>query len=174
MKITNLTLVLLFTTSILAAQKPPTVLATNLNSSKSNVYRLIYPGHFFSSEKALAFLHELENAQLSNQRTAKGWIAQNMKRYAKQQDVAVQVSFFTERQYKDCSNCKKYCKGRCVQDPGADCVCISHSEPNLRTVGGSGDFITVILLSEKILDEQTSLAQVEAYIVNRKPVIRTN
>jgi hypothetical protein len=174
MKAINLLLAFLLATIVLSAQKTPVDLASNLNNSKSNINRLIYPKHFFSTEKAKAFLGDLENAKLQDQRAAKNWVAQNFKRYAALQNLDVQVSFFAERQYKDCTVCKKSCKGRCVQDPGADCVCISHSEPNLRTVGSTGDVITVILLSEKVLDEQSALAQVEAVIAAKKATVKSN
>ena len=43
--------------------------ATNLNSSKSNVYRLVYPGDLVTQEQASAILAELDKIGLVMRRS---------------------------------------------------------------------------------------------------------
>ncbi|HUR30656.1 MAG TPA: hypothetical protein VMZ69_04440, partial [Saprospiraceae bacterium] len=67
-----------------------------------------------------------------------------------------QTLVYSFRQYADCSVCKQNCKGRCVQDPGADCICYYHSEPNLR-MAQSERTGSMILLSQDTTQEGSDL-----------------
>lgn len=138
------------------AQKSMAIQTANLNLSKSNINRLVYPGTNFSSANAKNLLLELENLHTTDQEKMKMWLTNNFKRFSTGSGEIKQIFVFNLRQYEDCTNCKKFCKGRCVQDPGADCVCISHSEPNLRTTDKSPVGFVVFLYPTE-LDESKAL-----------------
>src|SRR4030095_3970932 len=136
MKYILLVLGVLFLFGHLTAQKNETVLTSNLNLSKSNINRLVYSGNMVTSTNAQSLLTDFEKANLPDEAAMKTWLAANFKRYSINPDQVKEVFIFSGRQYADCTDCKKTCKGRCVQDPGSDCVCMYHnppSDPNLRT-----------------------------------------
>ncbi len=55
--------------------------ATNLNSSKSNIYRLTYPGDLVSREQAKAILAELDKLGPTDEARLKRWLPANFKRF---------------------------------------------------------------------------------------------
>ena len=55
--------------------------ATNLNSSKSNVYRLTYPSDLVSREQAKAILEELDKMGPADEAKLKQWLPANFKRF---------------------------------------------------------------------------------------------
>jgi hypothetical protein len=54
--------------------------ATNLNSSRSNIYRLTYPTDLVSSDQAKAILAELDRMGPADEAKLKQWLAANFKR----------------------------------------------------------------------------------------------
>lgn len=121
-----------FCSSFIFSQKNPVTQTSNLNLSKSNINRVVYPSGMMTSAAAQTMLVDLGKANLPEQSKQKAWLVNNFRKYNLDADKIKQIIFFPLRQYEDCTICKKYCKGHCVQDPGADCVCIQHSDPNLR------------------------------------------
>ena len=55
--------------------------ATNLNSSRSNVYRLTYPRDLVSSDQAKAMLAELDKLGPADEARLKQWLPANFKRF---------------------------------------------------------------------------------------------
>jgi hypothetical protein len=55
--------------------------ATNLNSSKSNIYRLTYPSDLVSREQAKAILEELDKMGPADEAKLKQWLPANFKRF---------------------------------------------------------------------------------------------
>lgn len=55
--------------------------STNLNSSRSNIYRLTYPGDLASSAQAKAILAELDKMGPADEAKLKHWLAANFKRF---------------------------------------------------------------------------------------------
>ena len=55
--------------------------ATNLNSSKSNIYRLTYPSDLVSQEQAKALLAELDKMGPADEATLKKWLPANFRRF---------------------------------------------------------------------------------------------
>ncbi|MGB4837879.1 MAG: hypothetical protein WBP08_02690 [Saprospiraceae bacterium] len=147
------------------AQKSMAIQTSNLNLSKSNINRLIYPGTNFSSANAKNLLLELEKLHTTDQEKMKMWLTNNFRRFSNGSGEMKQIFVFSLRKFEDCTNCKKFCKGRCVQDPGADCVCISHSEPNLRTTDTSPSGFMVFLYANE-LDESKALEMSMSVIQN--------
>ena len=55
--------------------------ATNLNSSRSNIYRVTYDTEVMSSAQAAALLAELDKLGPSDEATLKQWLAANFKKH---------------------------------------------------------------------------------------------
>ena len=55
--------------------------ATNLNSSKSNIYRLTYPSDLVSREQAKEILEELDKMGPADEAKLKQWLPANFKRF---------------------------------------------------------------------------------------------
>jgi hypothetical protein len=55
--------------------------ASNLNSSRSNVYRLTYPTDLVSAAQAKAMLAELDGMGAADEARLKRWLAANFKRF---------------------------------------------------------------------------------------------
>jgi hypothetical protein len=64
-----------------------------LNSSRSNIYRLIYPASEISQAQATAILAELDKIGPPNEATVKRWLAQNFKRHGVQADQIKEILF---------------------------------------------------------------------------------
>jgi len=58
-----------------------TAWGTNLNSSKSNIYRLTYPSNLASPDQAKAILAELDKMGPADEAKLKQWLAANFKRF---------------------------------------------------------------------------------------------
>lgn len=149
------------------SQKNMSIQASNLNMSKSNINRLVYSSGMVSAANADLILAELEKMAPMDEETLKMWLPANFKRFGIEPTLVSQITIFSARQYADCTVCKKHCKGRCVQDPGADCICMYHSEPNLR-MGASEKPLTIIFLSGQTIDEATALELVSNTISSSK------
>lgn len=160
-------------TSICLAQKSPAPLTSNLNLSKSNINRLIYPAPLLTAANAQRLLADLEKINPPDEAGLKTWLVANFKRFGIQQDQVKQIVIYSSRQFSDCTICEKNCKGRCVQDPGSDCVCIHKSEPNLRTTETVKPG-TVIYLSLSPVDEAGALDLISNTIQAQKPAAVTN
>lgn len=55
--------------------------ATNLNSSRSNIYRLTYPTDLLSPDRAKAMLAELDKLGPTEEAKLKQWLPANFKRF---------------------------------------------------------------------------------------------
>ena len=55
--------------------------ATNLNSSRSNIYRLTYPSDLVSRDQARALLAELDKLGPTDEAKLKRWLPANFKRF---------------------------------------------------------------------------------------------
>jgi len=168
MKSTFLVLGFLFLFGHLFSQKGQVTLTSNLNLSKSNINRLIYPANMLTSANAQSLLVELEKINPPDEAGKKMWLAANFKRFGMEPDQIKQIFFFSGRQYADCTSCKKSCKGRCVQDPGADCVCVytnPPSEPNLR-MAQTEKPLTIIFLSTGMMEEAAAMELVSSTIAS--------
>lgn len=66
--------------------------AINLNSSKSNVYRLVSDDKVISQTQATAMLEELDKIGPADEATLKKWLAANFKRFGVQADRIKKIS----------------------------------------------------------------------------------
>lgn len=74
-------LVILGTTvGLLATMLSPSWAATNLNSSRSNIYRLTYPTDLVSATQAKAILAELDTLGPADEAKLKQWLPANFRR----------------------------------------------------------------------------------------------
>jgi len=143
---------LIFFSGPLGAQKTPAVLTSNLNLSKSNINRLIYPGNLLTPVNAQALLADLDKINPPDEAGLKTWLVANFKRFGVDPGQVKQISIYNGKQFKDCTICKQNCKGRCVKDPGSDCVCMYKSDPNLR-VSEQTRTIKIIYFSGSMTEE---------------------
>ena len=155
------------------AQKPPVPMTSNLNLSKSNINRLIYPAPLLTAANAQRLLAELDKINDPDEAGLKTWLAANFKRFGIQQEQVKQIVIYSSRTFSDCTICKKNCKGHCVQDPGSDCVCIHKSEPNLITTE-TAKAGAVIFLSLSMVDETGALDLISNTIKAQKLAGATN
>lgn len=72
-----------FTLRVIAALfiAAPAWAAINLNSSKSNIYRLTYPSDLVSRDQAQAILAELDRMGPKDEAKLKRWLPANFKRF---------------------------------------------------------------------------------------------
>jgi len=67
--------------------------ATNLNSSKSNIYRVIYDTEIVSPAQASALLADLEKLGPADEARLKKWLAANFKKHGVQGDRIKKIVF---------------------------------------------------------------------------------
>ena len=163
MKVQFIILTAMLCISQLHSQKNVAVQTSNLNASKSNINRLIYPSTIVTPANAQLILDEMEKLDPMDAERQKTWLASNFKRFGIEPTQVKQITIFPARQYADCTICKQHCTGRCVQDPGADCICFSHSDPNARVITG-GKSVNIIYLSTAVVDEATALDHISTAI----------
>ncbi|HEV8632175.1 MAG TPA: hypothetical protein VGV61_17810 [Thermoanaerobaculia bacterium] len=59
----------------------PAVAATNLNSSRSNIYRLTYPTELIAADQVKALLADLDKLGATPEAKLKQWLPANFKRF---------------------------------------------------------------------------------------------
>lgn len=114
------------------SQRKQAINTSNLKSTKSSNYSIYYPIDI-SENSISSLLNALEKKGVSDPAETKNWIFENAATFGIKMNSIRNMKIYSSRQFADCSVCKKNCKGRCVDDWRADCVCVSTSEPNLRT-----------------------------------------
>src|SRR5687768_11222096 len=124
MKTSLLLLVMLSLAISSFAQKEVTGQATNLNTSRSNFYRLVYPPNLLTADDAALMLDELDKTTMDTEQL-KMWLPANFKRFGLKPARVKQISIYAYTEYPDCNACEKDCSGKCVQDSEGVCVCIS-------------------------------------------------
>lgn len=107
----------------------PSWAATNLNSSRSNIYRMVYPKDLVSQDQATAMLAELDKLGPVEEAKLKQWLAANFKRFGIQEARVKRISIFLEQQIS-CTASAETCKGRWAgpslnarRGPNAVCYC---------------------------------------------------
>ena len=153
MKTSLLLFVILVLSSSSFAQKDVTGQATNLNASRSNFYRLVYPPDFLTPDDAARMLDELDKTPMDAEQL-KMWLPSNFKRFGLKPARVKQISIYAYTEYPDCNACEKDCSGKCVQDSEGVCVCIS--------TGSSSDSrdkrpVSVILLLDKVIGDDGTI-----------------
>jgi hypothetical protein len=76
-----------------AQKNPPTTNSINLNSSRSNIYRLIGSADVISQAQATAILVELDKIGPANEATLRKWLAQNLNRHGVQTERIKEIIF---------------------------------------------------------------------------------
>lgn len=86
--------------------------ATNLNSSRSNIYRLVWANNLgLSQAQATALLAELDKLGPADEAKLKQWLPANFKRFGIQEARVKKVSIFLEQQVS-CTAAVEACKGK--------------------------------------------------------------
>ncbi len=162
MKTICILFITLLNVQIQQAQKNLTELTSNLNLSKSNINRIVYPISLLSPVNAALLLKEFDQTKIDEPDAMKKWLAANFKRFGVNADKVKQLDIYSFRQYEDCTICKKNCKGHCIQDPGTDCVCVHKSEPNLRSIPEQGKSGTIIYMSLNSLQDDEVIGTISS------------
>jgi hypothetical protein len=133
--------------------------AIKLNSSKSNIYRMVWPEGLVSQDQATAMLAELDKRGPSDEATLKRWLAANFKRFGIQATRVKKISILLEQQVS-CSASVETCKGKWVgpalnarTGPNAVCFCYgSVTSPTQVAKVNKASPIRILLLTE--LDQE--------------------
>ena len=107
--------------SLMNWQKPETK-ATNLNSSRSNIYRMVYDASVVSAAQATALLEELNKIGPADEKTLKLRMPATFRRLGIQPASIKKISVLMGR-HITCAQCANSCKGKCVNGSGEDCFC---------------------------------------------------
>jgi hypothetical protein len=65
----------------------------NLNSSRSNIYRLVYSPDVMSQAQATAVLAEMDKIGPANEATVRSWLSKNLKRHGVHTDRIKEIRF---------------------------------------------------------------------------------
>src|SRR5436853_7574370 len=91
--------------------------ATNLNSSRSNNYRLVYDSNVVSQAQGDAMAKELDKLGLSDEAKLKMWLPSNFKRFGIDGTRVKEIDVFLEQKIS-CTASATTCKGKyLVQKP---------------------------------------------------------
>ncbi len=132
MKTLSCLLLLFFLAGLQASAQKTTTLTSNLNSSKSNINRMIYDNSLITPAQAEKLLADAERAGIRDGEKMKQWLASNFKAMGIPSDKISVLDVYVARESSSCPDCRKTCKGRCVWEGTDECRCYYHSEPNLR------------------------------------------
>jgi hypothetical protein len=91
----------------------PSWASSNLNSSRSNVYRMVYPKDLVSQAQATAILAELDKLGPADETKLKTWFANNFRRFGIDESRVKKISISLELQIM-CSASVETCKGKWV------------------------------------------------------------
>ena len=139
--------------------------AANLNSSKSNIYRMVYPADLVSQAQAAAMLAEIDKLGPVNEAKLKQWLPANFKRFGIQQTRVKKISIFLEQQIT-CTTGVGTCKCKWVgpnlnarKAANAACFCYEPitSPTQVAKVDMASKIIRILLLTDPA-DEPQALA----------------
>ena len=137
--------------------------ATNLNSSRSNVYRMVYPADLVSQSQASALLAELDKMGPADEAKLKVWLPANFKKYGIDAARVKKISILAGRQIA-CTDCTETCKGKCVKGARGDCFCYEPLTSSARLKQVSKASPAVILLLSDPTDEAQALAKITGQV----------
>jgi hypothetical protein len=132
---------------------------TNLNSSKSNIYRMVYAADLVTQAKADALLAELDKMGPADEAKIKQWLAANFRRFGIDAARVKHISVTAGRQIS-CAECVENCKGKCVKGPRGDCFCYEPITTPARMGRVSKASPAVILLLTDPADETAAFTKV--------------
>ena len=85
----------------------------SLNSSRSNIYRIVYPADLVSQAQAMALLADLDKLGPADEATLNTWLRANLKRFGIRADRVKRIAVYLERQ-TSCNTSASTCKGKWV------------------------------------------------------------
>ena len=89
----------------------PASAAANLNSSKSNIYRLVYDANLISQTQGDALVKELEKLGSSDEAKLKKWLANNFKTFGIDGSRVKEIDIFLQQEMS-CTAPASSCKGK--------------------------------------------------------------
>lgn len=137
--------------------------ATNLNSSRSNIYRMVYDADVVSKAQATALLAELDKIGPADEAKLKQWLPANFKTFGIPADRIKHISILSGRQIT-CSECVDICKGKCAKGSRGDCFCYEPitTRAHVRRVDKASP--ALILLLSNPADEAEALKKVSGQL----------
>ncbi len=143
--------------------------ATNFNSSRSNIYRLVYPADVVTSAQAAAILADLDKIGPLDEAKLKQLLQQQiLPKHGVQASRFLKIEMRAERQI-GCEECVETCTGTCVKSPRGDCFCYERLPTDPARLGPlrkSGSII--ILLMTNPADETKALESAMPAIQNTR------
>ncbi len=131
----------------------PSWASINLNSSRSNIYRMVNPKDLVSQAQATAMLNELDKLGPVDETKLKQWLATNFKRFGIQETRVKQISIFLQQQ-ASCTASVATCKGKRVgpspnAGTAASAVCFCYgpitTPTQVRQVGKTSPILILLL-----------------------------
>lgn len=146
-----------------------TSLATiNLNSSKSNIYRIVFAADVVTQTQGDAMVKELEKRGPLTEAEAKKWLAANFKTFGIDGTRVKEIDVFLQQQIS-CTASAETCKGKYVghsnlggntarkdlsrvevAEEGGDCLCFESitTPTQVQRVNKTDSIVTIFLLSD--------------------------
>jgi hypothetical protein len=138
-------------------KQPPETAATNLNSSRSNIYRMVTSSDVASEAQATALLAELDKTGAADEAKLKHWLPANFKKYGFQADHIKKISILMGHQ-KGCAECAETCKGGCAKGSRGDCSCYEPLTTSVQLRGVNKASPILILVLSNPADESRAIA----------------
>jgi hypothetical protein len=172
MKTLSIIWAIILMTSPLLSQKNPTVLTSNLNMSKSNINRVIYPPTLMSQENAQLMLNELDKSGHMEAAALKMWLAANFRRFNVDTSLVRQISIYQGQKFKDCIACKEQCGGPCAEELASGCLCLTTAKSGIRRKPGEPLFNIIYLSSEVVSDSLVFERMANTLKTRSKPAVK--
>jgi hypothetical protein len=153
----NRLLIFVAIATLTLAMLSPSWAATNLNSSRSNIYRMVYDANVVSDAQATALLKELNKIGSADEKKLKLWLPPTFKRLGIEAARVKKISILMGR-HITCAKCDEACKGKCVKGSGEDCFCYEPltTPAQMRRVNKSWPILILLLANPG--DEPKALA----------------
>ncbi len=100
----------------------PSSANSNLNSSRSNVYRMVYPADLVSQAQVTTMLAALEKLGPADEAKLKQWLSANLTRFGIPETRVKEIDIFLEQQIS-CIASAETCKGKYVKGQKGVCLC---------------------------------------------------
>lgn len=154
-----LTVMLLAGQVVAQTSTPPVSMTSNLNLSKSNINRILYPAAVLTDANAQLLLADLEKQAPMNEADLKAWLMSNFKRFGVDNKIINQISVFTSAPAGDCKTCAKACPGRCIKTSDANCGCLTKPTADYTTAPVEKK-VTYILVSTELLEDTRAMGRI--------------
>jgi hypothetical protein len=146
----------------------PSRAATNLNSSRSNIYRMVYPADLMSQPQANTLLAELDKIGPTDEAKLKQWLPANFRRFGVEGAHVKKINIFLEQQISCASAATS--RGNYAKGPK---VCLRYgpiiTPAQVRQVSKESP-ILILLLSDSAQEADALAKAQDAASIEKNPV----